>query len=124
MRDRFNLSDNLSSAQFEGTAFFVEEIDNGNSGAADTIDWTAGNKQKSTLTDNVTFTFTEPAGPCSLILKLVQDAGGTNTVAWPADVLWAGGTPPTITATGDAIDVVTFYYDGTDFYGQTAQDFS
>ena len=110
--------------QFNETAHFDAEVDNGNSGTADTIDWTAGNKQRSTLTGNVTFTFTEPNGPCNLIFKLVQDATGSRTATFPADVNWPGGTAPTLTTTANAIDIVSFYYDGTDFYGQAALNFS
>lgn len=105
------------------TASFASEVDNGNSGAADTIDWGEGNKQKSTLTDNVTYTFTDPDGPCSLIFRLIQDAGGTNTVTWPAEVLWSGGLAPVITATGDAVDIVAFYFDDDGNYnGSIVQD--
>ena len=113
-----------SEAEFTETAYFDAEVDNGNSGTADTIDWTAGNKQRSTLTGNVTFTFTEPTGPCNLIFKLIQDATGSRTVTWPADVNWPGGTAPTLTTTANATDIVSFYYDGTDFYGQVALNFS
>lgn len=106
------------------TANWSSEIDNGDSGASDTITWANGNKQKSTLTDNVTYTFTDPNGPCSLIFRLIQDAGGTNTVTWPAEVYWAGGSAPTITATGDAVDVVAFYFDGTNYHGSVVQNMS
>ena len=41
-------------------AYFDAEFDNGNSSTADTIDWGVGNKQKSTLTGNCTYTFTAP----------------------------------------------------------------
>lgn len=112
------------TVRFAETAYFDAEVDNGNSGTSDNIDWTVGNKQKSTLTGNVTFTFTEPNGPCNLILKLVQDGTGSRTVTWPADVLWPGGTAPTLTTTASAVDIVSFYYDGTDFYGQAGLDFS
>lgn len=111
--------------QFKTEATFDAEVDNGNSGAADTIDWTAGNKQKSTLTDNCTFTFSpEPSGPCNLVLKLIQDATGSRTVTWPADVKWPGGTAPTLTTAASSVDIITFYYDGTDFYGNSSLNFS
>lgn len=111
--------------QFNEHAHFDAEVDNGNSGAADTIDWTAGNKQKSTLTGNCTYTFSpEPSGPCNLILKVVQDATGSRTVTWPADVKWPGGTAPTLSTGANAVDLVSFYYDGTDFYGQSGLNFS
>lgn len=111
------------SLPFEKTAYFDEEIDNGNSGAADTIDWTKGNKQKSTLTNNCTFTFVAPAGPCNLILKLVQDATGNRTVTWPASVIWPAKTAPTLSTGANAIDVIGIYYDGTNYFGIASLDF-
>ena len=105
------------------TIYFTE-TDNGNSSTADTIDWGASNKQKSTLTGNVTFTFTAPAGPCNLILKLVQDATGSRTVTWPASVKWSGGTAPTLTTTASRIDIISFYYDGTNYYGSYVLNFT
>lgn len=105
------------------TAYFTE-TDNGNSSTADTIDWALSNKQKSTLTGNCTFTFTAPAGPCSLILKLVQDATGSRTVTWPATVHWSGGTAPTLTTTASNVDIITFYYDGTTYFGNSTLNFT
>lgn len=105
------------------TAYFTE-TDNGNSGTADTIDWTVSNKQKSTLTGNCTFTFTAPPGPCSLILKLVQDGTGSRLVTWPAAVHWPDGTAPTLTVTASKVDIITFYYDGTTYFGNAALNFT
>lgn len=96
---------------------YFTETDNGNSSTADTIDWTKSNHQKSTLTGNCTFTFTAPNGPCMLSLKLVQDGTGSRTVTWPAAVHWAGGTAPTLTTTASKVDVITFYYDGSTYFG-------
>lgn len=111
--------------KFYKTVYFNSEIDNGNSGAADTINWTAGNKQKSTLTGNCTFTFSpEPSGPCNLVLKLIQDGTGSRTVTWPGDVKWPSGTAPTLSTGAGDIDIICFYYDGSDFYGQASLDFS
>ncbi len=105
------------------TAYFNTEYDNGNSGTADTINWRVANKQKSTLTGNVTFTFTAPYGPCNLVLKLVQDGTGSRKVTWPATVKWAIGTKPSLTTTPNAIDIVSFYYDGTNYYGLASFNF-
>jgi len=105
------------------TAWFKEEHDNGNSGAAKTINWNNGQKQKIKLTDNCTFTFTAPGGACNLVLKLIQNWEGSKNPVWPASVKWPGGTEPTWTPDADAIDIVTFYYDGTNYYGQAGLDF-
>ena len=98
------------------TAGFTE-TDNGNSSTADTIDWRVSNKQKSTLTANCTFTFTAPTKPCSLVLKLAQDGTGSRTVTWPATVHWSGGIAPTLTTTASRIDIITFYWDGSTYFG-------
>lgn len=105
------------------TAYFTE-TDNGNSSTSDTIDWTVSNKQKSTLTGNCTFTFTAPPGPCNLVLKLVQDGTGSRTVTWPAAVKWPGGVAPTLTTTASRVDVITFYYDGTNYLGASSLNYS
>lgn len=103
---------------------YFTETDNGNSSTADTIDWTKSNHQKSTLTGNCTFTFTAPNGPCMLSLKLVQDATGSRTVTWPAAVHWTDGTAPTLTATASKVDIITFYYDGTTYFGAYAKNYT
>jgi len=100
------------------------EIDDGTAGSADTIDWSTGHKHKSTLDENVTYTFTDPPGPCNLFLRIIQDGSGTNTVTWPASVKWPAGSAPVITTDANAEDVVAFYFDGTNYYAQAAHDFS
>lgn len=104
------------------TAGFTE-TDNGNSGAADTIDWRISNKQSSTLTDNVTYTFTAPTKPCNLLLKVLTGTG-SFTVTWPATVKWSGGVAPTITTTASRADIITLYFDGTNYYGSYVQNFT
>lgn len=96
----------------------------GNSGTALTIDWRLGNKHKVTLTDNCTFTFTDPSKPGNFVLMLVQDATGGRTVTWPANCKWAGGTAPTLSTAANAIDIVSFFYDGTNYYGVASLNFS
>lgn len=105
-------------------AYFREEVDNEDSGTADMIDWRLGNKQRSTLTDNVTYTFDPPAGPTSLTLRLIQDTTGGRTATWPASVKWPLGTAPMLTDAPNAIDIVSFYFDGTDYYGVRSPNFS
>lgn len=104
--------------------YYDAELDNGNSSTADTIDWGVGNKQKSTLTDNCTFTFTAPAGPCNLVFKLIQDGTGSRTVTWPDTVKWPAGTAPTLTTSASTTDIICFYYDGTNYYAVSSLNFS
>jgi hypothetical protein len=103
------------------TVTFNGEVDNGNSGTSKNIDWTAGQKQKITMTGSATFTFTPPTGPCNLLLKLTQGGSGSYTVTWPT-MKWAGGAP-TLSTTVGAVDIVSIYYDGSAYWGAASLGF-
>jgi hypothetical protein len=89
------------------------------------IDWGVGNVVNCQMAASVTFTFTDPANPGVFVLKLRQDEFGSIPVtAWPSSVKWPGGTAPTISTGGFAVDVIRFYHDGTDYYGTADLNFS
>ena len=90
------------------------------SGSGGVINWPAGQKQQFTMSGTGTLTFTAPAGPCNLMLKLIN--GGAYTITWPAAVDWAGGAEPSWTSSGT--DIVAFFYDGTTYYGVASLNFS
>ncbi|RKX66615.1 MAG: hypothetical protein DRP42_02765 [Tenericutes bacterium] len=97
-----------------------------NSGTT-TIDWGLGNKATMIFgAGNITtFAFTDPPKPSNLTLKIVQDGTGSRLVsAWDADIKWAGGSAPTLTTDADAIDIISFYWDGTNYFGVGSLDFS
>ena len=93
---------------------------------ATTVDCEAGNAFSHTLTENTTFTFSNPptSGTAySFSLEIIQDASASGyTVTWPSSVDWPAATAPTLTATASAKDVFVFYTrdGGTTFYGFTA----
>jgi hypothetical protein len=91
---------------------------------ATTINCEAGNYFKHTLTENTTFTFSNPPASgtgYSFILHLIQDSTA-RTVTWPGSVDWAAATAPTIsTGNGDDDFFVFATSDGgTIWYGFTA----
>jgi hypothetical protein len=102
-------ADASAVALFNGLYTNDETVDDGNSGTADTIDWATGNVHHSTLTGNVTYTFSNPKDSAGLVLFLNTGAG-SFTVTWPAAVKWFGGSAPTITTTADKVDVVVCRY--------------
>ena len=116
-----------SDSQLDGAATFTfgNEYDNGSqAGASYTLDWNNGQKQRITLTGNITtLTLTAPPGVGNFLIKIIQDGTGGRTITWPASVLWPGGTAPTLSAGGGARDIITFYYDGTDYHGQFGLNF-
>ena len=92
-----------------------------------TVDWKLSNKASMTFgAGNIgTFAFTNPSNPCNLVLKLVQDGtGGRVVTAWDADIKWPSGNSPTLSTGANAIDVISFYWDGQNYLGQSSLNFS
>ncbi len=93
---------------------------------ATTVNCEAGNAFSHTLTENTTFTFSNPPASgtaFSFSLEIIQDGSASGfTVTWPGAVDWPAATAPTLTATASAKDVFVFYTrdGGTTWYGFTA----
>ena len=118
----------LSSPAFTGTATLVGITEAYNSvtstSNAASIDLDTGTNFSHTLTENTTFTFSNPAtsGKVSAFtLKVTQDTSA-RTITWPSSVDWAAATAPTITDTSGGVDVFVFitHDGGTTWYGFTA----
>jgi hypothetical protein len=95
---------------------YVETPYSANSSTAITLDLTNGTVQIITLTGNATITMPTATSGKSFIMFLKQDATGSRTVTW-STVKWAGGTAPTITSTASRQDILSFFADGTNWYG-------
>jgi hypothetical protein len=91
---------------------------------AATINLRDGDNFTHTLSENVTYTFSNPAANgkvSAFTLKVTQDSTA-RTITWPASVDWAAATAPTLSTDSGAIDVFVFttYDGGTTYYGFTA----
>jgi len=95
---------------------YVETPYSANSSTAITLALTNGTVQIITLTGNATITMPTATSGKSFIMYLKQDATGSRTVTW-STVKWAGGTAPTITSTASRQDILSFFADGTNWYG-------
>jgi hypothetical protein len=107
-----------------GSVSFTQELDGGSETGNFSVDFSTDQKQKTTLTANViTLTLdTTDIGVGNYLLKIVN--GGLATLTWAGEsgsVFFPAGTDPTLTASGT--DIVTFYFDGTNFYGVATLDF-
>jgi hypothetical protein len=98
--------------------------DNGNTGSTQAIDWSEGDRHKCTLTDNCTFSFSNAAEGQVITLIMVQDGTGSRSHTWPASVKWPNGTEPSWGTSADDVNIVTIYYDGSNYYAQGAVAFS
>ena len=96
----------------------------GNSSTSQTLSLTNGTVQTVTLTGNCTFTMPTATAGKSFILIIVQDSTGGRTATFTS-VKWPGGTAPTITTTASTgRDIISFFADGTNWYGSAVQNFS
>jgi hypothetical protein len=112
---------NLSIAAYTETI-----VASGTVGSTATLAITAGTVLTATLTASTPCTFAMPTSPVagqSFILRLTQAATGMTTATFTG-VKWPGGTVPTITATASAVDIISFVYIGTAWYGNAAQAFA
>ena len=78
------------------------------SGGVLTLDLSKGQVFSSVISESITvnmLVYNQGANLTTTVsIKIKQDAIGGRTVAWPASVKWAGGTPPVATTAGGAID--------------------
>jgi lysophospholipase L1-like esterase len=121
----FGLTRDLNAENFNlvgaKTISADQEFNNGNSGAAATVQWSIAQYQALTLTANCTLTFgSAPAGVCIVRLRLVQDGTGGRTVTWPAGIQWQQSTVPTLSTGPGAIDFIELYYNGTTYFGSAS----
>ena len=93
----------------------------GSVSTAATIDMTSANFFSATLGGACTFAFTNPCTTGDFggfVLELTN--GGSDTVNWPASVDFAGGTAPSLTASGVDLLVFVTRDAGTTYHGMVA----
>ena len=87
------------------------------SGSTITFNWNESNIQTVTLTGNCSFFFINPQSGGTYQIIITQDGTGNRTITWITTIKWKGGAAPALTGTANSIDIVTFTYDGTSYYG-------
>lgn len=94
---------------------------------SNSIAWNAQTAQVAvhTATENTTL-----ANPTNLvagstyILRFVQHASSAKTLAFGNAYKWVGGVAPVVSTGASAVDLFSFYTDGTNMYGTVLQNFS
>lgn len=93
--------------------------------ASVTIDWSAGATARMLFDrDSVDLTLSNGVNGKVYRLLLKQSAGGSDTLTWTTTVKWRGGSAPTLTTAGNAIDILTFVYINGAWYGDCALNFA
>lgn len=95
-------------------------------GIQQTIDWNKGNGQILDLllaTGNVSVDFIHPEIGASYVIKIIQHPTSAKNITWPSVCKWPGGAKPTITVAARAVDMISLYYDGINYYCNSGQDY-
>ena len=116
-----NLAEELKAKSYNETYLAVTSTSN-----ATTVNCETGNTFSHTLTENTTFTFSNPPASgtgYTMSIEIIQDASASGfSVTWPSSVDWPAATAPTLTATASAKDIFVFTSrdGGSNWYGFTA----
>jgi hypothetical protein len=95
------------------------------SSASITPNFTNGNTFKVTLQHNTALANpTNPKEGATYTIIVTQDGTGSRTMSFGANYKWVGGTAPTLSTAGNAVDILTFISDGTNMYGTSNLNFS
>jgi hypothetical protein len=92
------------------------EYDNGNSGAAKSIDWSNGQNQKITINSNTTLTIQNPPGVGHYQLRMIMDGTGGYTVALTnigSGVWLSSASQPAFNTAASGKTVLNFFWDGS-----------
>ncbi len=91
-------------------------VDTASDGATVTFDLSSSNRQQVTLGGNRTLALSNDAVGQVFIIKIIQDATGSRTVTWWSNILWPGGTAPTLSTAANSIDTFVFIKSGASEY--------
>jgi hypothetical protein len=101
---------------------YKEDINTLTSSTTIAVDATTAPVHSVTLGHNATFTISNMVAGQSIMIIITQDGTGSRTGSFTS-VKFPGGAPTLSTGTGD-IDVISVFYDGTNYLGNIAQDFT
>ena len=98
-------------------------VANGNTGAATlTPNAALGAVQSYTVTGNITFSaFDTPIAGQSITVILTQDATGSRLLT--STMKFAGGSK-TLSTAANAVDIISVYYDGTNYWASLSKGFA
>jgi hypothetical protein len=101
---------------------YKEDINALSSSASISVDATTAPVHTVTLAHAATFTISNMVSGQSIMIIITQDGTGTRTGTFTS-VKFPGGAPTLSTGAGD-IDVVSVFYDGTNYLGNIAQEYT
>ena len=111
-----NVVENLELSDYQETVYTA-----GSTTGTITPDAADGPVHRITLTGNITLNaLASPLAGQSLTMIIIQPVAGNYTLT--SSMLFAGGNK-TLSTDSDATDILTVFYDGSDYYASLANDF-
>jgi len=87
------------------------------SGGTVTLDCSESSHFLVTLNSNSTLAVSNLSENQPFLVHIKQGTGGSKLVSWFNDIIWAGGSTPTLTTTEGKVDSFGFVKVGSDIYG-------
>jgi hypothetical protein len=117
------------TSAFTGQATFSKQVNGPEAALVDgaSISWDLSTAQAAHVTLGGNRTLANPTNMVaggSYALKVTQDGTGSRTLAYGSAYKWAGGVAPVLSTAANAVDVLTFYSDGTNMYGAILKAFA
>lgn len=97
--------------------------DNGNSGSSITINWANGDRQKLTISAACTISYSNAIAGQVLTLLVVENSTGNFAVTLPTSK-WPVGVAGVFTTTANAINLLTVFFDGTNYLTQLSSGYA
>jgi len=95
-------------------------------GVTQIINFNLGNNQKvdlNNIDNDVTFQLDNPVSGANYTIEIIQGINLQNVI-WPVNVKWESGQPLIVTQTDSATDLVTLYYNGTNFLASFGSNYA
>ena len=96
-------------------------------GTTQTIDWDNGNSvvlDLDSATGSVTLTLSNPVAGASYIIEVVQGDTTARDLVYPANVTFPDGSAPIISTSLGSVDIITLFYNGTNYRAGFNQNYS
>ena len=109
-----------------GTKVNIGEASTGVGDTGIDLNLANGLNHKVTLTGDGHLRMINALAGAKYLVRVVQGDGSGHNPTFAGEtgvVKWTGGTAPTWTSGSGAVDIVTFYYNGEDFYAVGNTDF-
>lgn len=111
----------VDSASFTGNAQ-TAPVSVSSSGGSLSLNCLSSNVFTTTLNENTTLVVSNPSNGQTINLLITQGAT-PRTVAWPASFKWPGGSAPSVSSTGSAVDMLVATYISGSWYASLVKDF-